>query len=175
MTQRKLGGYDKRSSLRTARKRCEKCGKFGWFKPRETRCKRLERNLFGKSGYWCYGALTRVQKKPRTPLVPIPPGVGLGYVLNEEYQAQLGLACVHGIRQRGKAERQRTQAQKIIARYQTRIKRLQTAVRSWQKKAKRAERRLQMTDEQYLAELQGLRKASKVQAVRRRLLASASQ
>ena len=31
--------YSRRSVVRTARKRCAKCGRAGWYRPRERRCK----------------------------------------------------------------------------------------------------------------------------------------
>jgi hypothetical protein len=41
-------------------KRCEKCGRTQKVRPRETKCKQMERNALGRTGYWCYGELTRV-------------------------------------------------------------------------------------------------------------------
>ena len=44
----------------TVTKRCAKCGRTSNVKPRERRCKWLETNAMGKSGYWCYGHLTKI-------------------------------------------------------------------------------------------------------------------
>ena len=59
-----MSSYNTKSAVRTVRKTCDKCHKAGWFRPRETRCKRPETNRFGKSGYYCYGYLTRIERNP---------------------------------------------------------------------------------------------------------------
>lgn len=58
-------GYDKKTPERSVLKICARCGQWSWVRPRARKCKRMERNALGKSGYWCYGALVKVAKKPR--------------------------------------------------------------------------------------------------------------
>lgn len=43
-------------------KRCDKCGRASMARPRERRCKLRRDTPMGKSGYWCYGNLTRVTR-----------------------------------------------------------------------------------------------------------------
>lgn len=57
-----------RSESRTVRKRCAKCGKVGYYRPRERRCKFVQTTegplqFRFKHRYWCYGDLAAVERK----------------------------------------------------------------------------------------------------------------
>ncbi len=168
-----------RSAVRTTRKKCARCGRTGWYRPRERRCKQMERTAMGKTGYWCYGALAKVvtaRRAPR-PLVPLlDPRLGIGQVLGEDYQARVAAEILRrGATHRVKYGRQLTAVRIATAKLATRIKRLQTALRKRQQQVRRLERLATLPD----AEVEAIRRraetAARVQQVRRRLLKASGQ
>jgi hypothetical protein len=54
--------YTQKSPARNTRKICAKCGKPGWYRPRERFCKY---RAFGARSYCCWGALSRPEKRQK--------------------------------------------------------------------------------------------------------------
>ena len=137
------GGYDVRSVVRTTRKRCAKCGKAGWFKPRETRCKRLERNAFGRTGYWCYGRLERPVKQRQA---------DDGDVLREAIQSMREIdpsVAVLADKSRAAARQKLTHAERMLKAAQTDVKRATTRMTKWQRMVSYHAKRASLTNHEF--------------------------
>lgn len=133
--------YDKKSPRRTARKVCAKCAKAGWYRPRETRCKRQK---FGPGSYWCYGRLSAVTK-PTAPLKH-----PAGYYITEEGMAEA--QAERGAAVRKDAEKKLANARKQVDDCTRRMARLTTSLRMWQKRTAYYATRASVTDAEVEAE-----------------------
>jgi len=158
------------------RKRCDRCAHETWAERRERVCKQLERNAKGfKTGYRCPGKLQFLDKKKQLKrrrqrvdsLPPVPPGKGLGYVLSEEYQAQVRQQ--RGKDARAKATKALAAAEAKIKQWKTEEKRARNLVRKWEKVARRQRQRSHWADEQFEQERERVAKAAQVGSVKRRL------
>jgi hypothetical protein len=105
-------------------KRCEKCGITKKVMPRERRCKQMETNALGKSGYWCYGKLVKV-------VAPKPKKAAKRTTRKKTLQDELA------------------HAHRKLAESITRVKRAVTSVDSWQTEIKRLGKRI---EQQHAAE-----------------------
>lgn len=150
--------YDKKSPWRTAKKTCAKCGKAGWYRPRETRCKRQK---FGPGSFWCYGALSAVAKKPDPLGLRPAPGLAIGSLLGEE---GLALAVAdRGVRIRADAAKKLAAARDRITDKTRQMTRLATSLRMWEKRASYYAKRASLTD----AELEQERQTRMARAKRK--------
>lgn len=163
--------YDKRSAVRTAKKRCSKCGQTSWVKPTERKCKRQK---MGRISYWCYGDLTTVARKKPKALVPIPDGVGLGYVLTEEYQRQAEAAKIAAFRKRAQQRLVKTKSKLVDAEHAVLLaerlvtRRLKLAA-NWARRLATAERMTQLSDAEIFAQSARIRTATQVRSARARM------
>ncbi len=134
------------------RKRCVKCGDVGERRPRERRCKAIERR-FGHR-YYCWGKLERVAPKKRvkpTPIVPAP----------ETPQAK-------ALSDMTDAAARMERFQRAFNRYVGNLRRYGTPkwaklagdaayeLRRWEQKVRYYEKRSQMSDQQVAAERERL-------------------
>jgi hypothetical protein len=142
-------GYDIRTEKRTVRKRCAKCGLKSWVRPRERKCKRMERNALGESGYWCYGALTPIAKKARPKTATD----------DEMYVAIY----------RRKTQAAVQSAEEALRRWIQKQRRAAVNVEEWTKAVEKRQRMAEVTDAQIIARRERARAALQVQQVRRRL------
>ena len=140
-----MSSYDKRSADRTARKRCGRCGDISWVRPRVIKCKRLETNAMGRSGFICNGELTRA------PLSVVRAAVAA------IRRAQAGLPA--GAAQMAAARKAKS-LRTAIKRARKAISRAQGRVRRMEARAEALELRAKMTDEQ-------IREEAAAKAVRR--------
>lgn len=142
--------YGKKSTKRTVRKVCARCGEKGWYRERETKCKRRR---FGRGSYCCWGELTRVRR--RTPDADVLRDANgtprpLGYYLNEE--AQLELQVQRGGKVRADAERKLAHARRMVAEKTKQMKRLVTSLRMWERRATYYAKRATVSDAEVEAE-----------------------
>lgn len=157
------------------RKRCDRCNHETWADRKERVCKQLQRNAKGfKTGWRCPGKLQFLDKQRQktkrrrvAALPPIPPGVGIGHVLTEEYQAQV--RQLRGKEGREKAAKALAAADAKIKHWKTEEKRARNLVRKWEKAARHSRQRSHWTDEQFTRERDRLAKAAQVGSVKRRL------
>lgn len=158
------------------RKRCDRCGHETWAERRDRVCKQSERNAKGfKTGWRCPGKLQFIEKKKRRKrepaLPPVPPGKGLGYVLSDEYQAQVRQQ--RGNDGRVKAAKALTAAQEKIKQWKSEEKRARNRVRKWEKIARRQEQISQWIDEKFESERARSARRVQINRVKRRLAKSA--
>lgn len=161
------------------RKRCDRCNHETWADRKERVCKQLQRNAKGfKTGWRCPGKLQFLNKQRQktkrrrvVALPPIPPGVGIGHVLSEEYQAQV--RQLRGKEGREKATKALAAAEAKVKHWKTEEKRARNLVRKWEKAARHSRQRSNWTDEQFTRERDRLAKAAQVGSVKRRLAKSA--
>lgn len=153
------------------RKRCDKCGHETWAERRERVCKQSERNAKGfKTGWRCPGKLQFIVKKKHTraaSLPPVPPGRGLGYVLSDEYQAQIKQQ--RGVEARAKAAKALAAAEKKVKDWQSRERRARNRIRKWEKVARRHRQMTEWTDEKFAQESERSAKRVQINRVKRRL------
>jgi len=152
-------------------KKCDRCGAVRKQCTRAERaCFKSERNAKGfTTGYRCPGTMrtiVRKRKKPAT-AIPIPKGVGLGYVLSEEYQAQL--LAQRGAAGRAKSTNELDKIRGKLKEWRSEQKRIGNLVKKWEKLERRHESRSTWTDAQFAEERQRAEKAAKVSRVKRRI------
>jgi hypothetical protein len=118
------------------KKRCRKCGAVAVVPTGRRRCYQRK---FGKGSYACWGELTRVTR-PAKPLITVPPGMGLGWVLGEEADRAMSAAY------RAKAERQLKLARQKVTEVTRKIARATTSLRMWERRAAYYAQRASLTD-----------------------------
>lgn len=135
-----MSGYDTKSASRTTKKRCGKCGKVGWFRPRERRCKRTALRGFGKFAglYYCLGELMTVD-----------PPTGVGRTVRAAVRAARRAT---ERRPQAVAARQLRATRTAITRTRTAIRKATGRLRRLEAKAERLAARAVMTDEEVAAE-----------------------
>jgi hypothetical protein len=141
------------------RRMCVKCGWKGSVAPRQKHC---YQRRFGKGSYACWGTLVDLPRKQRNPVaVPTPEGLGVGWQLGEEAEAQ-------------RMEQFREQARKELARARKHldaaiedVTRATRRLELWRSKIVRLERKTQMTDAE-IAALRAKRSAAVAKGRQRR-------
>lgn len=112
-----------KSPTQTAHKRCGKCGRAGWYRPRTRHCKYIDKADHGfKNKYLCYGELTPVGSKRKEASVTKTPQTV--------------------------AAAKRDAATKQIAAKTKAIKRLVTSLSMWQQREIRYAKMAALTDDE---------------------------
>lgn len=158
------------------RKRCDTCDHETWAARRDRVCKQSERNTKGfKTGWRCPGKLHFIVKKKRKnedKMPPIPAGVGLGYVLSDEYQERV--KQYRGVEGRAKAAKALAAAEEKVKHWQSEAKRVRNLVRKWEKIARRQRQLSQRPDEFFEHERERSARRVQVNRVKRRLSKAAA-
>lgn len=153
------------------RKRCDRCSHETWAARRDRVCKQSERNTKGfKTGYRCPGKLqfvVRAKRKREPSMPPVPPGRGLGYVLSDEYQAQVKQQ--RGQEGRAKATKALAAAEEKIKQWKSEEKRARNLVRKWEKIARRSRQLSHRSDDFFEQERQRSSRRVQINRVKRRL------
>ena len=164
----------KRRATVLVRKRCDVCGHKSKVARDRRACYQDQRGKSGfKTGYRCPGKLVTIVRKRRgdPTLPPVPKGVGLGYVLSEEYQQAVLEA--RGKKWRAVAERDLRRARLMHKKAATAAKRAETRMRKWTIEIRAQEKRAAMTDAEVEQVRQRAATAAQVSHVKRRLAKSA--
>jgi hypothetical protein len=131
---------------RKVRKRCAQCGWTGKVSERQLHC---HARRFGKGSFACWGQLVTVVRARRNPdAVPTPAGVGVGWQLGEEAEAQR----MEQYRTKAKAE-----LEKARKRLNAAIEDVSSATERllrWRTQVARLEKKSMMTDAEIAAERQ---------------------
>lgn len=170
MTKKKTRGEERaawlrqRSTTRTKRRKCDRCGKVGYYAPHQRACQQLI-GLLG--AYRCPGTLASLARRPKRTLQE-----GIAVMMTEPD------VPTHGSRLRAAAQRKVAAATLVAERWQVRFNkqlahvrrygspkwalRLATSAREanrWSKKAQYYAKRVEMTDAQLEADAERVRRA----------------
>lgn len=154
------------------RKRCNVCGHQLRADTKARICLQMERNKHGfKTGYRCPGKLVKVVRKRKGDLPPVPPGLGVGHVLTDEYQQLVKEA--RGKKWRAVAARDLKRARLLHKKAAAASKRAEARMRKWTAEIRALEKKARMSDDEVEAVRQRAATAAQVSHVKRRLAKSA--